>query len=93
MITPADDFGNWKRGNNGGEVVTDKPLGEPSEETVNYYGGYLVAESIQSPRCMALILAAPKMLRLLKELIDIEGPQPGHVEWMRKVQTVIGEVA
>lgn len=38
-----------------------------------------------------LIAAAPKMLALLKELIDIEGPQPGHIEWARKVQAVIAE--
>ena len=27
---------------------------------------------------------------LLRELIDIEGPQPGHVMWFRKVQEALG---
>lgn len=27
---------------------------------------------------------------LLLELIDIEGPQPGHVMWFRKVQAALG---
>lgn len=40
-----------------------------------------------------LIAAAPDMLALLKELIDIEGPQPGHVMWARKVQAVIAKAA
>ena len=26
---------------------------------------------------------------LLRELTDIEGPQPGHVDWYRKVQAVL----
>ena len=28
--------------------------------------------------------------RLLRELIDIEGPQPGHVEWYRRVRALLG---
>lgn len=38
-----------------------------------------------------LIAAAPELLGLLKELIDIEGPQPGHVEWARKVYAAIAK--
>ena len=29
------------------------------------------------------------METLLRELIDIEGPQPGHIMWARKVQTFL----
>lgn len=36
-----------------------------------------------------LYAAAPDMLALLKELIDIEGPQPGTAEWARKVNAII----
>lgn len=36
-----------------------------------------------------LAAAAPELLALLVELADIEGPQPGHVEWYRKVQAAI----
>lgn len=32
-----------------------------------------------------------ELLALLRELIDIEGPQPGHVMWARKVQDVIAK--
>lgn len=38
-----------------------------------------------------LIAEAPGMLTLLQELVDIEGPQPGHVEWARKVSSVIAK--
>jgi hypothetical protein len=30
---------------------------------------------------------------LLHELIDIEGPQPGHINWYRKVQGALHNVA
>lgn len=36
-----------------------------------------------------LIAAAPDMVALLKELIAIEGPQPGTAEWARKVEAMI----
>ena len=39
----------------------------------------------------AMIAAAPTMLVLLKELIDIEGPQPGTAEWAEKVRAAIAE--
>jgi len=38
-----------------------------------------------------LIKAAPELLELLKELIDIEGPQPGHIEWANKVKAAIAK--
>jgi hypothetical protein len=31
------------------------------------------------------------LLELLKELIEIEGPQPGHVMWFRKVEAAIAK--
>jgi hypothetical protein len=36
-----------------------------------------------------LIASAPDLLALLEELIDIEGPQPGHIEWANKVKAAI----
>lgn len=36
-----------------------------------------------------LMNAAPDLLALLEELIDIEGPQPGDVAWFNKVTTAI----
>ena len=36
-----------------------------------------------------LFAAAPKLLALLIELIDIEGPQPGTATWANKVEAAI----
>ena len=47
-------------------------------------------ESVQEANAN-LIAAAPELLDLLIELIDIEGPQPGHVMWARKVKSVINK--
>lgn len=33
--------------------------------------------------------AGPAMLALLKELVDIEGPCPGNVDWAMKVRDLI----
>lgn len=30
-----------------------------------------------------------ELIALLTELIDIEGPQPGHVMWFRKVRAAL----
>lgn len=34
-----------------------------------------------------------ELVALLRELIDIEGPQPGHVMWARKVQDALAKIA
>lgn len=34
-----------------------------------------------------------ELVTLLRELIDIDGPQPGHVMWARKVQDAIAKIA
>lgn len=39
-----------------------------------------------------LIAAAPELLNLLIELIDIEGPQPGNAAWAEKVRSAIAKV-
>lgn len=51
-------------------------------------------EEDELPRPVALanarlFAAAPDMLALLRELIDIEGPQPGTAAWAEKVRAVI----
>lgn len=33
-----------------------------------------------------------QLISFLRELIDIEGPQPGHVMWYRKVKAVLDRV-
>jgi len=39
----------------------------------------------------ALIAAAPELLELLQELIDIEGPQPGTSDWGDKAIALIAK--
>jgi len=39
---------------------------------------------------MFLLEQVDALRALLTELIDIEGPQPGHVMWFRKVQAALG---
>lgn len=57
----------WFAGNPGGVIVDDQPMnGGMSEESWDYYGGNVIAESIGSPQDMALMLAAPEMLAALK---------------------------
>lgn len=36
--------------------------------------------------------AAPELLALLKELVDIEGPLPGDIQWANKVRATIAKI-
>jgi hypothetical protein len=74
-----------------GEVETD-------DGPAFIVGGPLVSQFIAEVRIRdrreaeanaRVIIAAPDMLALLRELVDIEGPQPGHVEWCRKTLAAI----
>lgn len=82
--------GPWRLGKCGGSVVADVPIqdGICGSDCVEYYGGHLIAESV-TPSNAKLIAAAPDLLALLQELIDIEGPQPGHIMWANKVKVAI----
>jgi hypothetical protein len=53
-------------------------------------GGFTVLESLREADAR-LVAAAPDMLALLEELIDIEGPQPGHITWANKVKAAIAK--
>lgn len=60
--------GIWKVGNNHGVVVTD--CGDGFQEStghaaVDYYGGYLIAESVAKKEDAQLIASAPDMLTAL----------------------------
>jgi len=52
------------------------------------YGAFDTATDAANAR---LIAAAPDLLGLLQELIDIEGPQPGTAEWANKVRAAIAK--
>jgi hypothetical protein len=83
--------GPWRVG--GGDrvfawVVADHPVPEMPGSGDEFYGGHMVAESITQENAK-LIAAAPELLALLIELIDIEGPQPGTGMWANKVEAAI----
>ncbi len=61
----------WKAGNCGGTVVSDTPNVHNTDDDVEYYGGYLVAESIPVKRYIHLITAAPEMFRVLERALPI----------------------
>lgn len=53
-----------------------------------------IADGISADEAAAnarLIAAAPDLLALLRELIDIEGPQPGTSDWANKVHAAIAK--
>lgn len=59
--------GPWRIGTNAGAIVTDEPLPGQGEDERQFYGGYLVAESVAA-HDRPLIAAAPMMLELLRAL-------------------------
>lgn len=66
--------GTWGVGKTGGAVVsTDAIPGLPDYRTghsdVDYYGGYLIAESIWNPADARLMSAAPDLLDASRQLI------------------------
>jgi hypothetical protein len=64
----------WRQGKQHGTVVADYPPGskgiyQKEEVEVEYYGGFLIAESIQRKELVALIAAAPELLACLQEAV------------------------
>lgn len=55
----------FKQGRNGGAIVVDEPIGQwhamDSQDSREFYGGYVVCESTH-PDAMPLLLAAPELL-------------------------------
>ena len=61
--------GKWKIGKGGGTVVTDDGTGFEKamrHDSKEYYGGYLIAESILKKADAKLIAQAPTLLKTLK---------------------------
>lgn len=84
--------GPWRVGKCGMSIVADYPIegGVRGTNDVEAEGGHLVAETVAKVNVL-LLIAAPEMLSLLQELIDIEGPQPGTSAWAKKVQDLIAK--
>ena len=62
--------GNWSASKCGQGVVSDQPGGGvPGSEHTEYYGGYLIAESIGRSN-IPIVAAAPKMLQALVRVRD-----------------------
>lgn len=96
VVAEADETGPtrgpWRRGKYPHSIVADCPVpGIKGSENIEAYGGYLIAESV-APQNMPLLIEAPAMLALLRELIDIEGQQPGTAAWAKKVNALIARV-
>ena len=81
---------SWKYGKICGTVVSECPTHDAfiGSDAVEYYGGYLIAESV-APSNQALIAAAPSMLKALKHLEDFDIPMPYHA-W-RLVKSAIAK--
>lgn len=66
----VSNYGTWNKGNMG-SIVSDEPIPgckwTNDEDSRRAYGGYVVCESIASEETGNLILAAPDMLKALKE--------------------------
>jgi len=64
--------GKWSLGKQLGTVITDDGEGFPSSyqgDSLEYYGGYVIAESISKPADAALIAAAPELLAACQEFV------------------------
>lgn len=80
---------NWKPGKTGDCIVTDRGKDTTSEES-EYYGGFLVCESIRCKKDKKLILAAPDMLEALQNIHDYWNyPQSGNLSLNDHVVKII----
>jgi hypothetical protein len=69
-----------------------KIVAELNKERLTFIGGTGLLAIQLRDTCLFADAAATRiaeLVALLTELIDIEGPQPGHVEWFRRVQAAI----
>ena len=82
--------GPWKIGRCG-SVVADEPINEISgSDDVEYYGGYLIAESIAKKNA-TLIAAAPDLLQALKAMRDVLEIVVGKVKMIHIAEIDLAE--
>lgn len=92
--------GPWRYSKQGDAIVADVPVWEDTEERLlrecEYYGGFLVAESVH-PKNKALIMAAPEMYQLLKEQIEAYDNTPmsdlnyAGIDWIKRTREVLAK--
>lgn len=80
--------GPWRLGKDGQSIVCDPPkdLGVQGKMDIDYYGGWVVCETV-APCSVALIIAAPDLLEALDALlIELDST---IIEWDADTQTSI----
>lgn len=85
---------NWRPGKTGGCVVTDTPHGfDPNRGhcDTEYYGGYLIAESIYREKDINLIAAAPDLLDAIQYYFDVLEEVRGE-DWAQKPDHVLSKM-
>ena len=85
--------GPWKAHFDEAYFVTGPDLGRVAM-TMNLKAAYGMGgrrSGNESAANCRLIAAAPDLLALLQELIDIEGPQPGTAAWADKARAAIAK--
>lgn len=85
---------NWKIGNHSSTVVSDGKIQntnfpvppnrtESDDSDVEYYGGFLICESVGNKETAKLIAASPKLYRSLRTLL--EAGKKGFPEFLAAV--------
>lgn len=87
---------NWKVGKNGGCIVSDVRPNRPTyknrdfETEKEYYGGYLIAESIPDNEIEKLLAVAPEMFEVLETIENDNNQVP---DWLwKRIKAVIKKV-
>ena len=80
----------WRPGKQPDTVVSDWPGNSPTKDDISFhdfYGGYLVAESI-APENVPVIAAAPEMYELLKRYIADDPCAPGDARFIEEKEII-----
>ncbi|WP_424493936.1 hypothetical protein [Salinimicrobium sp. GXAS 041] len=88
------EFGNWKIGKYKSTVVSDRKVKntnfpippnqkESRDEEAEYYGGYLICESVANDKHVKLISAAPDLLEALLNIENDNNSIPKAIWEMR----------
>ena len=81
--------GSWRPGRNGA-IVTDVQSPWHDDREPEYYGGYLVAESIRNPADEPVLAAAPDMYEALQAVDNALAHNLPHGV-MRRVQAALAK--